>query len=164
QPEEQPEVQLEEQPEEQPEVQLEEQTGLLATAGRNFIQLKSVGKYVFILNERLISLSREECETSKLQEQEFIDADRSTRREMVLNFGDFVSKRPELVNLFFGIPLHVQLLQYLGKDIKVKTDDHNIIEGTLFEADEGKIQVENRNGPIEIDLNQICFLEITSIL
>ncbi len=116
------------------------------------------------MNERLISLSREECETSKLQEQEFIDADRSTRREMVLNFGDFVSKRPELVNLFFGIPLHVQLLQYLGKDIKVKTDDHNIIEGTLFEADEGKIQVENRNGPIEIDLNQICFLEITSIL
>ena len=116
------------------------------------------------MNKRLISLSREECETSKLHEKELINADCLTRREMVLIFGDIVSKRPQLVNLFFGILLHVQLLQYLGKDIKVKTDDHTIIEGTLIEADEGKIQIENRNGSIEVDLDQICVLEIPSIV
>lgn len=145
------------------EMHIEEQSGLLATAGRNFIQLNSVGKHVFILNERLISLSREKDARSKQQEQEFIDADRSTKREMVLNFGNFVSKKPELVNLFFGILLHVQLLKYLGEDIKVKTDDHVIIEGTLFKANEGNIQVENKNGTIDINLNQICFLEVINM-
>ena len=82
---------------------------------------------------------------------------------MVLNFGEFVSKRPELVNLFFGIPLHLQLLKYLGKDIKVKTDDDNIIDGILFEAVEGKIRVENRNGSLEINMDQICFLEVLNM-
>ena len=86
-----------------------------------------------------------------------------TRREMVLNFGEFVAKRPGLVNLFFGIPLHIQLLNYLGEDVKVKTDNHHIIEGTLFEADEGKIRVENRNGPTEINMDQICFLEVINM-
>ncbi len=96
--------------------------------------------------KRLISLSRKDYEIFEHLEQEFIDADRATRREMVLNFGEFVSKRPELVNLFFGISLHLQLLKYLGKDIKVNTDDDNTINGKLLEADEGEIRVENRNG------------------
>ena len=145
------------------EEKTEEKTGILATAGRNFIQLNSEGKNIFILNERIGSLEREVCETSEQQEQELIEADQNTRRQMVLNFGDFVSKRPELVNLFFGNLLHLQLLNYRGKDVNVKTDDHHIIKGRLFEVDEGKIQVENRNGSTEINMDQICFLEVLNM-
>jgi len=142
------------------EVKIEEKVGILATAGRNFIQLNSVGKHVFILYERIISLSRVDCEKLDHQEQAFIDADRCTRRELVLNFGDFVSKRPELVNLFFGLPLHIELLNYLGKDIRVETADNHVIVGTLFKVGRGRIQIENRNGPTEIIMYKICFLEV----
>ena len=113
--------------------------------------------------ERLISLSRENYEVSGHLEQEFIDADRATRREMVLNFGEFVSKRPELVNLFFGISLHIQLLNYLGEDIKVNTGDNNTINGILIEADEGEIRVENRNGTTDINMNEIFFIEVLNM-
>lgn len=189
-----------------------EKTGTLVTAGRNFIQLNSLGNDVFVLYKRLISLSREECPRHKHHgeekmnenrstreikvprfkeyfrkfkgffqdwrrwflphsrseimkhhnhdEQAFLHADRTTRREMVLNFGDFVSKNPELVNLFFGLSLHRHLKHYLGKDIKVKTDDHRIVEGTLFKVELEKIKVKNRYQTKEIDWREICFLEV----
>ena len=145
------------------EAHTKELSGILGTAGRNFIQLNSVGHYIFIPYELLISLSKKECAGSNHQEQEFIDADTVTRREMVLNFGDFVAKRPELVNLFFGITLYQQLQNYLGEDMRITTEDPNIIEGTLFEADEGKIRVKNTEGSTEIKMEQICFLEVMNM-
>ena len=180
-----------------------EKTGTLVTAGRNFIQLNILGNDVFILYERLISLSREDCpkheqpkkekvtiwrkyylkwkklfrdfhkwffrySREKLRitkhhlhdEQEFLHTDRTNRRKLVLNFGDFVSKDPELVNLFFGLSLHMHLEHYLGKDIKVKTDDSRMMEGILYKVESERIKVKNRNKSKEINMNEICFLEI----
>lgn len=184
-------------------------TGTFVTAGRNFIQLNVLGNDVFILYERLISISKEESKHHakekldenrntrgvkisrfrkyfrkfkrffrdclrwffpssrvkitkhhKHDEQEFLHADRTTRREMVLNFGDFVSKNPELVNLFFGLSLHMHLKHYLGKDIKVKTNDHRMMEGTLVKVESEKVKVKNKDKSKEISWNEICFLEV----
>ena len=180
-----------------------EKTGTLITAGWNFIQLNILGNDVFILYERLISLSREDCpkheqpkkekvtiwrkyylkwkklfrdfhkwffrhsreklritKHHKHDEQEFLHADRTTRRKLVLNFGDFVSKDPELVNLFFGLSLHMHLKHYLGKDIKVKTDDSRMMEGVLYKVESERIKVKNSNKSKEIIMNEICFLEV----
>lgn len=79
---------------------------------------------------------------------------------MVLNFGDFVSKNPELVNLFFGLSLHMHLKHYLGKDIKVKTNDHRMMEGTLVKVESEKVKVKNKDKSKEISWNEICFLEV----
>lgn len=180
-----------------------EKIGVVVTAGRDFIQLNSLGNDVFILYDRLISLSREECpkhkhpdkekvprfkkyfgelkrffqdwqkwffphsrvklnikKHHKHDEQEFLHADRTTRRKLVLNFGDFVSKDPELVNLFFGLTLHLHLKHYLGKDIKVKTDNQRMIEGTLFKVESERIKVKNGYESQKIEMNDICFLEV----
>ena len=180
-----------------------EKTGTLVTAGRNFIQLNSLGNDVFILYERLISLSREDClkhkhpkkekvpiwrkyflklkrlfqdchkwffqhsreklritKHHKHDEQEFLHAERTTRRKLVLNFGDFVSKDPELVNLFFGLTLHMHLKHYLGKDIKVKTDDNRMMEGTLYRVEPERIKIKNKDKSKEFNMDEICFLEI----
>ncbi len=180
-----------------------EKTGMLVTAGRDFIQLKSLGNDVFILYERLISLSREDCpkhkhhdkeklprfrkcfmkvkrffqdwfkwffphsrvnlkitKYHKYDEQEFLHADRTTRRKLVLNFGDYVSKDHGLVNLFFGLSLDRHLQHYLGKDIKVRTDNQRMIEGTLFKIEPERIKVKNRDESQKIDINDICFLEV----
>ena len=89
-----------------------EKKGKIFTAGRDFIQINQVGSSVFVLYDQLISVARDECEHVKHQEQELIDVDRKVRRELAFNFGDFVSKNPELVNLFFGIPLFKQLKEF----------------------------------------------------
>jgi hypothetical protein len=137
--------------------------GKIFTAGRDFIQINQVGASVFVLYDRLIYVARDECEHVKQPEQELIDVDRKVRRELAFNFGDFVSKKPELVNLFFGIPLYKQLKEFLGGDVKVKIFDEEIV-GTLVKVDEGVIQVLKRNdNKIEINLNEICFIKVVNL-
>ncbi|RLL43855.1 hypothetical protein D8M04_13175 [Oceanobacillus piezotolerans] len=139
------------------------QKGILATAGRDFLQVNSTGKFVFILYDKLVSITREEHD-SKSSDQEFIDADCSTKRDLVLNFGEFVSNRPEIINLFFGLSLHKQLLKYLGKDVSVRnSDSQSILTGTLTKANEGSIQITNSDGSADVNLDQICFLEVLNM-
>lgn len=140
-----------------------EKKGKVFTAGRDFIQINEVGASVFVLYDRLISVAIDECEHVKQPEQELIDVNRKVRRELAFNFGDFVSKKPELVNLFFGIPLFKQLKEFLGGDVKVKTF-HEEIVGTLVEVDEGAIQILKKNDQKkEINLNEICFVKVLNL-
>lgn len=135
--------------------------GKLATAGRDFIRINQVGSAVFILYSNLISIARDHCVEGE-HEPEFICADQETRREMTFNFGEFVAKKPDLVNLFFGIPLHRQLKQFLGKDVEVKTDEQFVC-GTLVKVDEGNIRILNKMGEEDINIDEICYIEVCNI-
>ena len=135
--------------------------GKLATAGRDFIRINQVGSAVFILYSHLISIARDKCAPEE-QEPEFICANQATRRELTFNFGEFVSKNKDLVNLFFGIPLHVQLKEFLGKDVKGKTDE-TIFCGTLVKVDEGTIRILNKAGEEDINIDELCFIEVLDI-
>ena len=140
-----------------------EKKGKIFTAGRDFIQINEVGASVFVLYDRLISVARDECEHVKQPEQELIAVDRKVRRELAFNFGDFVSKKPELVNLFFGIPLFKQLKEFLGEDVKVKIFDEELV-GTLIKVDEGSLQIlKNDDKEIELNLNEICFVKVLNL-
>ena len=140
-----------------------EMRGKIYTAGRDFIQINEVGTSVFVLYDRLISVARDECEHVKQSEQALIDVDRKIRRELAFNFGEFVSKKPELVNLFFGIPLFKQLKEFLGEEVEVKTFDEKIF-GTLVKVDEGSIQIIKKNDiKIEYNLNEICYIKILNL-
>lgn len=137
-------------------------TGKLTTAGRDFIQINPVGSAVFVLYDKLLSVSQDDCKVEET-EPEFIDANQKMRRELAFNFGEFVSKNPDFVNLFFGIPLYLQLKVYLGKDVKVKTDD-GFFYGTLVRVDEGEIQILNhQNNKKELDIKEICYLEVLNL-
>ena len=140
-----------------------ERKGKIYTAGRDFIQINEVGTSVFVLYNRLISVARDECEYVKQPEQELIDVDRKVRRELAFNFGDFVSKKPELVNLFFGIPLFKQLKEFLGEEVEVKTFNEKIV-GTLVKVDENSIEIIKKNDiEIEYNLNEICYIKILNL-
>lgn len=141
-------------PEKQSIDSIDEKKGVLATTGRNFIQLNSRSGCMFILFERLVSLTR----LKNNQDYEQDDSILNVNRELVLNFGEFVSKQPKLVNLFFGIPLHMQLQKYIGENVAVKTDKH-IVSGTLLSADENNLQIKKSNRKRKINLKDICFLE-----
>lgn len=140
-----------------------EKIGILVTAGRDFIEINSSedGDLVFVLFNRLITIDRDKSfKTNIHPEQDLIDADKCTKRELSLNFGEFVAKRPELINLFFGIPLHLYLLKFIGEEVKVKTDDETIMNTTLSNVEEGRIEVKGLDGTIGINMDEICFIEI----
>lgn len=135
---------------------IEEKKGVLGTTGRDFIQLDTECGCIFILFERLISLSQLD---DYHQDDEQNNLELILNKELVLNFGEFVSKRPKLVNLFFGIPLHMQLQKYIGENVEVKTDKH-IVSGTLLSVDENDLQIKNSRKKRKINLTDICFIEI----
>ncbi len=137
-------------------------SGLLGTAGRDFVQINTHGQFVFILYEQLISLEWDQ--DAKLDhEPEFLKTDKETRRQMVFNFGEFVGKRPELVNLFFGLTLQQYLMDFLGKKILIKTIDHYNIKGILSNSDGVRVQIMTQNGLQEIDWGTICYMEIMDL-
>lgn len=82
------------------------------------------------------------------------------KRELLLNFGEFVVKRFELINLFFGIFFYLYFLKFFGEEVKVKIDDEIIMNVMLFEVEEGRIEVKGIDGIIGINMDEICFIEI----
>lgn len=134
-----------------------EKDGFLVSAGKDFIQLNTKCGYIFILYERLVSLSQ----INTFHEQVPYYKELTINKEIVLNFGKFVSKRPKLINLFFGIPLYLQLQNFIGKDIQVKTD-MQMDSGNLMSADENSIQIKNLRRIEDINLNDICFIEFNT--
>ena len=112
---------------------------------RDFLQINPTGSFVFIFYEKLISITHEKSENSKMHKPEFIDSNTVTRRDLALHFGEFVSKHPDIVNLFFGLPLHKQLHRYLGKDININTSEHpTLLNGTFIHVDEGKVRIRKQ--------------------
>ncbi|ARU62037.1 hypothetical protein CBW65_14245 [Tumebacillus avium] len=143
--------------------------GLLQDVGRDFIRLNQVGQSVFVPFPRLAKLTRE---TSAEQEAahgmsggghhgaELADADPELRRNLVLNFGRVVSCSPELINLFLGIPLYLQLLHHVGNKVVVVTAGDEV-KGVLCESEAGRIQVRTGEQVLEqVKLQEICYLKL----
>ncbi|AGK55890.1 hypothetical protein [Bacillus sp. 1NLA3E] len=136
-----------------------EEVGTLVTAGKNFIKLNTVGKRVFILFNKIDSLQYEECNTEKKHQQELIHLNRQLKRELVLHFGEFVSGEPELVNLFFGIPIHLMLFQFVGCQVEVMVEDKSeAISGQLLNADENFLHLLNKEEMEQIPFAKACLI------
>lgn len=134
--------------------------GRFSTAGRDFLQVNSHGSYVMILYARVCSIEFDDRKKHTHHEQEFFDTDPDTRRQLVFNFGDYVAKRRELVNLFFGLFLYKHLNNFKGKDIFVKTLDNNALRGVLTDSEEGRIEIVTKDGTKEVDLRSVSYIEV----
>lgn len=136
--------------------------GELVTAGRDFVLLNTVGKRTFIPFSRIQSLQYENMETNDIEPQELINANRQFKRELVLHFGEVVSGNPKLVNLFFGIPLHFMLSEWIGCKVRVYIENQGEkVKGELFGADENSIQIFREKEMKQIQVQQICFIEMS---
>lgn len=135
--------------------------GKLANAGRDFIQINPIGSSLFILYRNLLSIERDECDDEG-SEPKFIDADQETRRELAFNFGVFVSNNADIENLFFGIPLYKALIKYVGKEVKVRTNEE-CLNGVLVQTGEGRIQILNKETKRDININSICYLQVLNL-
>ncbi|CAM3096894.1 hypothetical protein FITA111629_03250 [Filibacter tadaridae] len=69
---------------------------------------------------------------------ELLDINPCFRRNLTFHFGEVVSSSPELIQLFFRIPLSIYLLIFEGKQIRVKIED-TMIEGLLTDVNKESI-------------------------
>lgn len=161
--------------------------GILEDAGSNFIKLNTLGDKKLILFNRICLLKHENNDAETFEhQQELLNIDMSLRREVTLHFGEIVGRSPELINIFFGIPLYLFLLPVIGCKIRVKTDGENI-SGILCEVDENQFRIEwieepeqaeeeeeepEQENPIDpcaeedgvrtINFDEVCFISIDS--
>jgi hypothetical protein len=138
-----------------------EEVGSLMTAGKNFIMLNTVGKRVLIPFLKIVSLQYEGKDQDKKHHQDLIHLNRQIKRELVLHFGEFVSRNPELVNLFFGIPLHLMLVQYKDRMVNLKVEDKSdVVSGKIVEVEENFLQILKNDETVQIPIEKICLLEV----
>jgi hypothetical protein len=138
-----------------------EEVGSLINAGKNFIELNTVGKRVLIPFVKIDSLQYEGKDLDKKHHQDLMHLNRQIKRELVLHFGEFVSRHPDLVNLFFGIPLHLMLVQYKERMVNLKVEEQNdVVTVKLVEVEENSIQIVKNDETVQIPLEKICLIEI----
>ncbi len=143
--------------------QKEHLAGVLEEAGQNFLQLAEGGIKRFILFLRLCAVKREDegnPENNHECMQELLNIDPCLRRDLVLRFGEVVSKNPFLINVFFGIPLNMRLADFLNSMVQVKRESGDIVQGVLTEVEENQIRVKVNKREETINFNEICFIEI----
>lgn len=136
--------------------------GKIANAGKDFLQINQNGSSVFIFYKNLLAIKRDNSSEGFDEESEFIDANQNLRRTLAFNFGEFVSKNPNLVNLFFGIPLYKMLKQYLGKDVDIFTKEKKFL-GTLTKVEEGNVKIFEKDRERNIAIDEICFLKVLNL-
>lgn len=155
--------------------------GCLQEVGGDYLQLNSVGKKVFVPFSRICSIARDapkDCESGHMHHQELNDIDPCLRRNLVLNFGETVASSPQLFNIFFGLPLHLRLLDFLNCRVMVKVEgEEQLLKGILIcsekdfikiktdenvdKGNEEEIKDNKKNEKIEkINFEDICFISI----
>lgn len=135
-------------------------TGILQEAGRDFLSLSLNGKKILILYKRICSLTHVEKAMEKMV-PELLNIDDNLRRSIILNFGEVVSKSPKLINLFFGIPLYLQLQFLLGSILTVKKDNSATITGSLIKSEKEQITIKSKEQTFNININDICFIQMS---
>lgn len=150
----------EEEIEEQEEYSSGKLSGVIETAGRDFLQVNVLDKSIFVLYNRIISVALDDKNNCKTEKNSSM-IDNKDKRELVLNFGEFVAKKFELVNVYFGIPLYKQLQEIKGKDVQITREDKQVFKGVLIEVEENRVTIENTRETIEIGFDEISLLEVT---
>ncbi|WP_019413648.1 hypothetical protein [Paenisporosarcina sp. TG20] len=81
------------------------------------------------------------------------------RRDLTFNFGDVVSSSPELLQLFFRIPLDVYLLLFKENHVQVKMID-STIEGILSDVYKDSITLDQQEKTTIIQREMIYLVRI----
>ncbi|WP_281883472.1 hypothetical protein [Paenibacillus sp. YYML68] len=140
--------------------------GQLQDAGADYVQLCRSGRISFIPYTRMLSLirSKRHVPIAGHHHHSVMDLDPKLKRQLVLEFGCTVSCRPELLNIFFGIPLSLRLVSYLEEEVEVITDrddERAIIRGTLTESDEQALGVRTAPGRVvRVQLERVCLVRV----
>jgi hypothetical protein len=130
--------------------------GRVHLVGRNFVLLKNEGNEMLIPLLKVCSIFLKNQFATPANEADLLCIDPCFRRALTFQFGKTVASSPELIQLFYRIPLNIYLLLLEGKKVKVRLAD-TIVVGTLIKVDKEQLRLCLKNNKERtISLNQIC--------
>ncbi|SEM11805.1 hypothetical protein SAMN05192533_10176 [Mesobacillus persicus] len=130
--------------------------GRVHLVGRNFVLLKNEEKEIFIPLLKVCSIFLKNRYATPANEADLLCIDPCFRRALTFQFGETVASSPELIQLFYRIPLNIYLLLLEGKKVRVRLADRLVV-GTLIKVDKEQIRLCLKNDKEKtISLNQIC--------
>jgi len=130
--------------------------GRVHLVGRNFVLLKSVDKEIIIPLLKVCSIFLKNQYATPVNESDLLCLDPCFRRALTFRFGETVASSPELIQLFYRIPLNIYLLLFEGKRIRIRLSD-TLVVGTLLKVEKEQIRLSLKDGKDRtISLNQIC--------
>lgn len=139
-----------------------ETVGCLREVGKDFLGLDTVGQETLILFDRICSIHRPAFGTGGHGHRPaLIGADPDFKRELILRFGPIVSGNPYLISLFFGIPLYLYLVSFLGCQAVAETRNGpgEAIRGILAGSEEeGIVQILAAEEIRQVRFGDICRL------
>lgn len=122
----------------------EDIVGVLKEVGENYLLINSVGKKDFIPFNKVCYVKQDISDEHgyiHMGHHELINIGPCLRRNLTLNFGAVVAFNPELFNIFFGIPFHRRLLDFLNCKVILKVEGEELLEGTLLCSNRDLIKV-----------------------
>jgi hypothetical protein len=132
--------------------------GRVHLVGRNFVLLKNEEKQIFIPLLKVCSVILENRFATPVNEEDLLCIDPCFRRALTFQFGETVAASPELIQLFYRIPLNIYLLLLEGKRVRVRLADRLVV-GTLVKVEKEQIRLCLKNDKERtVSLNQICFI------
>lgn len=135
----------------------------LKDAGLDFMELKQANKQIFIPFQRICALQH----TGEIDEghhPSLTHIDDKLRRALVLRFGEVVSQSPDLINIFFGIPLHLRMQSFRGAWLQIRTEeDRHGMVGCLEKADKSSLvlSIEKEKTSVPIDRIYMIIHEVS---
>jgi len=139
--------------------------GRLLDAGRDYLDLCRNDKRFFVPFAKLLTVarSRRHVPSTHGHHEELAGLSPELKRALVLDFANTVSRRPELINIFFGLPLHLRLASFCGERVRVKTDqgDGTIVSGVLVGTSDNAFEVQTGKREIRrVRLEEVCYIRL----
>ncbi len=116
-------------------------SGVVVMAAFDFILLRRDDYKIIVPYEQIESVKSSGCYAELVPEANLLNIGPRLRRKLTFQFGKVVGSSPELIQLFFKIPLAVYLLLFEEQTIKVRVG-RSLIEGVLVDVNKESIVLE----------------------
>lgn len=138
--------------------------GALVDSGRDFIIIDDLDCKILIPFIRIHQINHDCKDHPAGHMKSLIAIDTCLRRELILNFGEKVSKSPSMINLFFGLTLKLYLVSLHGQPAEIATvseGNRSEVKGELVKVENDRVQISTSRGIKDVAIEDICLL-ITS--
>lgn len=116
-------------------------SGVVMMAAFDFILLSRDDYKIIVPYEQIESVKASGCYAELVPGANLLNINPHLRRKLTFQFGKIVGSSPELIQLFFKIPLAVYLLLFEDQTIKARVG-RSLIEGVLVDVNKESIVLE----------------------
>lgn len=131
--------------------------GKVTLSGLEFVSLEEEGTTWLYPYSQIETIKPYGRYAEPFNDPELSQIDPCFRRELTFHFGDVVSSSPELLQLFFRIPLDVYLLLFKGKHVQVKMME-SASEGILADVYKDSITLDEQGETTIIQSEMISLI------